>query len=48
MVNQAHPGRARYPEMDDMTHAFAINGEFHDEVIRPVLSWMKEQLGVTQ
>jgi pimeloyl-ACP methyl ester carboxylesterase len=43
-VNQVHPGKARYLQVDDMTHAFTVSEKFYDEVIPTVLNWMKEQL----
>jgi len=45
MVNQVHPGHARYLQIDDMDHDFTINGKFYEELIPAVLNWMKEQLG---
>jgi pimeloyl-ACP methyl ester carboxylesterase len=48
IVNQVHPGRARYVEVDGMTHGFNVNGKFDDEVIQVVLNWMKEQLAATK
>jgi len=47
IVNRVHPGRARYVQIDGMTHAFTVNGKFYDEVIPTVLNWMKEQLATT-
>jgi pimeloyl-ACP methyl ester carboxylesterase len=44
MVNQVHPGNARYVQFDDVTHGFTVNGKFYDPVIPTVLEWMKEQL----
>jgi len=44
IVNQIHPGHARYLQIDDMTHAFTVNGKFYDELIPTILNWMKEQL----
>ena len=45
MVNQEHPGNARYEQFDDVTHGFTVNGKFYDPVIPTVLEWVKEQLG---
>jgi pimeloyl-ACP methyl ester carboxylesterase len=45
IVNQVHPGRARYLEIDGMTHGMTINEKFYDPLIQQVLNWMKEQLG---
>ena len=44
IVNQVHPGNARYLQIDDMTHGFTVNGKFYEELIPTVLTWMKEQL----
>jgi pimeloyl-ACP methyl ester carboxylesterase len=44
IVNQIHPGHARYLQIDDMTHGFTVNGKFYDELIPTILNWMKEQL----
>jgi pimeloyl-ACP methyl ester carboxylesterase len=43
-VNQAHPGHARYVEIEGMTHGFTVDGKFHDELIPTVLNWMERQL----
>jgi pimeloyl-ACP methyl ester carboxylesterase len=43
-VNQVDSGRARYLQIDDMTHGMTVNGKFHDPLIPTVLDWMKEQL----
>lgn len=45
IVNQVHPGHARYLQIDDMTHGFTVNGKFYEELIPTMLNWMKEQLG---
>jgi pimeloyl-ACP methyl ester carboxylesterase len=44
IVNQVHPGHARYLQIDDMTHGFTINNKFDDDLIPTILTWMKEQL----
>jgi pimeloyl-ACP methyl ester carboxylesterase len=44
IVNQVHPGNARYLQIDDMTHGFTVNGKFYEELIPTILTWMKEQL----
>jgi pimeloyl-ACP methyl ester carboxylesterase len=46
-VNQVRPGRARYLEIEGMSHGFEVNKKFHDPLVSTVLSWMKEQLGST-
>jgi pimeloyl-ACP methyl ester carboxylesterase len=44
IVNQAHPGRARYVEIEGMGHGFTVNRKFHDDLIPMVLAWMRDQL----
>jgi pimeloyl-ACP methyl ester carboxylesterase len=44
IVNQTHPGHARYLEIDDMAHGFTVHGKFHDPLIPTILNWIKEQL----
>ena len=44
IVNQIHPGHARYLQIDDMTHGFTVNGKFYEELIPTIVKWMKEQL----
>ena len=44
IVNQVHPGHARYLQIDDMTHGFTVNGKFYEELIPTILNWMREQL----
>jgi hypothetical protein len=44
IVNQIHPGHARYLQIDDMTHAFTVDGKFYDELIPTILTWMRQQL----
>jgi pimeloyl-ACP methyl ester carboxylesterase len=44
IVNQAHPGRVRYLQVDDMTHALTVNGKFHEPLIPIILNWIQEQL----
>ena len=44
IVNQVHPGHARYLQIDDMTHGFTVNGKFYEDLIPTILTWMKEQL----
>jgi pimeloyl-ACP methyl ester carboxylesterase len=45
IVNQAHPGQARYLEIEGMTHGFKTDGRFHEPLIPIILSWIQEQLG---
>jgi pimeloyl-ACP methyl ester carboxylesterase len=44
VVNQAHPGHARYLQIDDMAHDFTVRNKFSDQIIPTILNWMKEQL----
>jgi pimeloyl-ACP methyl ester carboxylesterase len=44
IVNQVHPGHARYLEINGMAHGFTIDKTFCDELVPTVLTWMKEQL----
>jgi pimeloyl-ACP methyl ester carboxylesterase len=44
IVNQVHPGRARYWEIEGMTHGFTVKGKFHDELVPTILKWMQQQL----
>ena len=43
-INQVHPGRARYVEIDGMTHGFMVGNKFHAEIIPTILDWMKSRL----
>jgi pimeloyl-ACP methyl ester carboxylesterase len=45
IVNQAHPGHARFMEIDGMTHGFKTNAQFYDPLVPTILSWIKEQMG---
>ncbi|SRR6266496_935929 len=38
IVNQVHPGHARYLEIEDMTHGFTVNGKFYDELVPTLLT----------
>ena len=44
IVNQAHPGRARYMEIDGMGHGFTVKNKFYDPLVPTVLEWMRQQL----
>jgi uncharacterized protein len=44
IVNQAHPGRARFVEVPGMTHGFTVDKKFHSELIPMILDWAKEAL----
>jgi len=43
-VNAVHAGRARYLEVEGMTHGFMVNGKFHDALVPTVLEWMRDRL----
>lgn len=43
-VNQMHAGRARYVEIEGMSHGFTREGKFCDEVVPLILGWIKEHL----
>ncbi|MFZ0800397.1 MAG: hypothetical protein WCA13_07605 [Terriglobales bacterium] len=45
IVNQVHPGHARYLQIDGMTHGFTVNNKFYEDLVPTILTWMKEQLG---
>ncbi|HEX8797108.1 MAG TPA: alpha/beta hydrolase, partial [Terriglobales bacterium] len=44
IVNQIHPGRARYLEIDGMAHDFTVHDKFYEPIIGTILNWIKEQL----
>jgi pimeloyl-ACP methyl ester carboxylesterase len=44
-VNQAHPGHARYLEIDNMTHGFTVDNKFYEDLVPTILIWIKERLG---
>jgi pimeloyl-ACP methyl ester carboxylesterase len=44
IVNQVHPGHARYLQFEGMTHGFTVNDKFEEELVPPILTWMREQL----
>ena len=43
IVNQIHPGKARYMESDGMGHGFTVKGKFSDALVPTVLEWIKQQ-----
>jgi pimeloyl-ACP methyl ester carboxylesterase len=43
-VNAAHPGLARYVEIERMTHGLAVARKFHAELVPMVLNWLNAQL----
>jgi pimeloyl-ACP methyl ester carboxylesterase len=44
IVNQIHPGHARYLQIDEMAHDFTVHDKFYDQLIPTILNWIKEQL----
>jgi pimeloyl-ACP methyl ester carboxylesterase len=45
IVNQAHPGHARYLQIEDMTHGFTVHDKFYEDLVPTLLTWMTENLG---
>lgn len=43
-VNRVHPGRARYVEVDGMTHGFTVDMKFDADVVATILNWVQDQL----
>ena len=43
-VNCVHPGKARYVEVEGMTHGFSVDRKFDADVVTTILNWAKEQL----
>jgi len=48
IVNQAHPGHARYLEVDNMAHDLTVNQKFDEPLAAEIISWMNRQLGSTK
>ena len=44
IVNQLHPGEARYLEIDGMGHDFTVHGTFYEPLVPVILNWIKQQL----
>jgi pimeloyl-ACP methyl ester carboxylesterase len=44
IVNRVHPGKARYLEVDGMTHGFTVEKKFHSDLVPVILNWAKQQL----
>lgn len=40
IVNQTHPGHARYVEVEGMAHDLTVQGSFHSNLVPAVLHWM--------
>lgn len=47
-VNRVHPGRARYVEVEGMTHGFSVDKKFDGDVVTTILNWAKEQLAASK
>lgn len=43
IVNQVHPGQARYLQVDGAAHDFTVHAKFYDQLIPTILNWIKEQ-----
>jgi pimeloyl-ACP methyl ester carboxylesterase len=43
-MNAAHPGRARYLEIEGMTHDFMVNMKFATGLVPTILAWMRERM----
>lgn len=44
IVNQVHPGHARYLQIDGMAHDLTVGNKFYDPVVPTILNWMREQI----
>jgi len=44
IVNQVHPGHARYLQIDGMAHDFTVHDKFYDQLTPTILDWIKAQL----
>ena len=40
IVNQVHPGHARYAEIEGMGHDLTVNGKFHEPLVATVMDWI--------
>jgi pimeloyl-ACP methyl ester carboxylesterase len=43
IVNQVHPGQARYLQVDGAAHDFTVDAKFYEQLIPTILNWIKEQ-----
>lgn len=43
-VNRVHPGRARYVEVEGMTHGFTVDNKFRADIVALILDWTRQQL----
>ena len=46
IVSRAHPGKARYVEIEGMTHGFTADKKFQSDLVPLILNWAREQLAV--
>jgi len=44
IVNRVHPGKARYLEIEGMSHGFMVANKFYSDLIPTILDWTKQQL----
>lgn len=44
IVNRAHPGKARYLEIEGMTHGFMVAKQFKADLVPRILEWIRQQL----
>jgi pimeloyl-ACP methyl ester carboxylesterase len=44
IVNHVHPTKARYLEIEGMTHGFMVDKKFHAELVPTILDWTRQQL----
>jgi len=44
IVNRVHPGKARYLELEGMSHGFMVEKKFYAELMPTILEWTKRQL----
>lgn len=44
IVNRVHTGKARYLEVEGMSHGFMVDNKFYAELVPTILNWMKQQL----
>ena len=44
IVNRVHPDKARYLELEGMSHGFMVEKKFYAELIPTILDWTKRQL----
>ena len=47
IANRAHPGTARYLELQGMSHDFMVEMKFYAELVPMILDWTKQQLAAS-